>query len=359
MAFVFVVKKLQYYSSIMKTAFLFLISSSFCFTMAPASVEPRSSPAIHDVRVDLSNGIRAQVLHASPKNPTTSHPPIVFLHGSFHGPWAFQEHFFPFFLVRGHPVCAYAWRGTSGTFAGADVKKVKAEQHVDDLNCFFQQLPSILKNNRKPIVICHSFGGILFLKYLEYLSSTTTKPTKLSDRFAGIIMLSSVPPSGHKEMTKRIMKRSWRDTWKIVRGIPMKGALTNARLCRDLFFDDPPPLENDDDDHVGVSDEDLARFQAHFVQDSKVTVDTADLASNLPAKDSVGRAIFALDLPPALVIGATRDIIVDYEAVEEMSRYFGLNLPPTLVDSCHDSMLGRNWPKAAEEIHRWIRNNHL
>lgn len=93
-------------------------------------------------------------------------------------------------LAKGHPVVAYAWRGTSGTYAGGGVKKVKAEEHVEDLKGLFGLLPSIHSSFRKkkPIVVCHSFGGILFMKYLESLH-VLEEP--ISDHFSGIIMLNS------------------------------------------------------------------------------------------------------------------------------------------------------------------------
>lgn len=138
----------------------------------------------------------------------------------------------------------------------------------------------------------------------------------------------------------------------------MKRASTDARLCRDLFFSGPPKrLADGTMDDFGISDQDVARYQAHFAEDCKATVDTVDLNHNLPSKavDAMGLAKFASTLPPAFVLGATRDIIVDYEALLETSSYFGLEDPPVLLDSGHDTMLGRNWLKTAEIIHAWIK----
>jgi pimeloyl-ACP methyl ester carboxylesterase len=312
---------------------------------------------VKDQQISLPNGISVQVLSAVPHH-TSQLPPLVFLHGSLHGPWCWQEKFFPCFVLLGYPVMAYGRRGTSGTFAGEGVKKVKLADHVEDLHGILSdQLPAILGpeyGNRKPIVVSHSFGGIILMKYLE-----TTCNKKPADLFSGIVTLSSVPPSGHGKMTKRLVWRSRSDAWKIIRGVPMKKATTDPLLCRELFFGGKLNVLADGaiDDH-GVTDADLARYQAHMQNDSKVSVDMSDLSKHLPSKevDREGRAPFVVDLPPVLVIGAKDDFMVDTPAFLETAKYFGLE-EPVMVNSPHDSMLGRNWRNIAGTIHQWIQEN--
>ena len=59
-----------------------------------------------------------------------------------------------------------------------------------------------------------------------------------------------------------------------------------------------------------------------------------------------------------MVLGATRDFIVDSEGVEETARYFGVS-SPIFVDSPHDVMLGRNWEYSAEALATWLRDTKL
>jgi hypothetical protein len=70
----------------------------------------------------------------------------------------------------GYPVVAFSWRGTSGTFPGEGVKKVKLAEHVQDLQGFLEKLPSILgdeKDYPKPILLSHLLGGIIVMKFLD------------------------------------------------------------------------------------------------------------------------------------------------------------------------------------------------
>jgi acetyl esterase/lipase len=108
-----------------------------------------------------------------------------------------------------------------------------------------------------------------------------------------------------------------------------------------------------------VSDDDIASYQKCFVRDTKVSVDTSDLATHLPSKktDSKGRAPFVSDLPPVLVIGANYDFLVDFEGhLETTESYVGLE-ETVIVDSPHDVMLGQKWQNCADSIHQWIQEN--
>ena len=306
---------------------------------------------IHDEQVDLSSGVSMKVQWSVPPK-TTAKPPLIFLHGSFHGGWCWTEHFFPFFASLGYPVAAVNWRGTGGTFAGEGVKKVKMEEHVQDLKAFLEEFVPKLSSSFssaadvKPILVSHSFGGLSIMKYLEEY------PTKGLERIGGSVVMCSVPPSGNGKMTMRYLRKSLRASWKITKGLAMKKVLNDPNLCRELFFGG---LE---DDH-GVSDEDVARYQRNFARDSEATIDLMDLAKKLPSAqtDDNGRALFLSNwnkqAPPFLVVGATEDFIVDQEGVEETARYFGADLK--MVDSPHDVMLGKKWKNAAEEIHQWLQ----
>lgn len=280
--------------------------------------------------------------------------PLLFLHGSFHGSWCWSERFFPYFVEKGYPVVALNWRGTGGTFAGDGVKKVKIMEHVADLESFLEDvLPSIFPGNKKkPIVICHSFGGLAVMKYLE------TQPEKAANAFAGICTMCSVPPSGNGKMTMRFLRRSLLASWKITAGFAMKRASTNPVLCRQLFFGGEKKMGADGttvEEDYGVSDEDISRYQSYFVRDSEATIDLLDLAKQLPSAVTTdeGRAPFVEKLPPCLVMGASDDAIVDLEGLQETATYFGLDAPE-VVDSPHDVMLGAKWKNAADALDEWI-----
>ena len=314
------------------------------------------STQFQEQRIQLPNDISASVISGLPSKitrPRKKLPILVFLHGSFHGAWCWEERFFPYFVSLGYPVVAFNWRGTHGTPAGEGVTKVKAAEHCQDLQGFLDQLPDIVGKefeDRLPVLISHSFGGIVVMKYLEECSM---KPKEL---FAGLITMCSVPPSGNGKLTLRYLKRSIRDSWKITAGFAMKKCTSDASLCRDLFFGGSPVVLDDGTvDDFGVSDSDIERYQAYFKRDTDATIDLLDLGRKLPSfqSDKEGRAPFVNDLPPTLVIGASDDFIVDEQANMETAKYFGLEAP-IIVDSPHDVMLGRKWKNCADAIHKFI-----
>lgn len=256
----------------------------------------------------------------------------------------------PHFASKGFPVVAISWRGTGGTFAGDGVRKVEIMEHVSDLEYILDNLPTILGGeSKKPVVICHSFGGLAVMKYLERY------PDKASS-LAGIVTMCSVPPSGNGKLTMRYLRRSLRDSWKITAGFAMKKCLTDATLCRQLFFGGEKKTRADGTmEDYGVTDEDIDRFQGYFARDSEATIDLSDLAKQLPSfKATDGKAPFVNKLPPCLVLGGTDDFIVDEEAVQETATYFGLD-HHLLVDSPHDVMMGGKWTSATTALDEWLQ----
>ncbi|GAX19415.1 hypothetical protein FisN_4Lh395 [Fistulifera solaris] len=331
-------------------SYAFVATTLFVGALPSPKSSCLSQQQISDVETahfDLSSGVSMLVESSKPKH-LTKKPPILFLHGSFHGSWCWSEHFFPFFVERGFPVVALNWRGTGGTKAGDGVKKVKIMEHVADLSSFLEHvLPRLGYADVKPIVVCHSFGGLAVMKYLEQNPAS---------KFSGIVMMCSVPPSGNGKMTMRYLKRSLMDSWKITAGFAMKRVLKNDVLCRELFFGGKIKTREDGSiEDYGITDDDIHRYQAYFARDSNATIDLFDLAKQLPSSSTIsdGRASFVAQLPPRLVMGATDDMVVDREGVEETAKYFGLD-DYKMVDSPHDVMLGAKWQNAAVALYEWI-----
>ena len=335
---------------------------------APSHHRNVGAVSTKDEEIVLPNGVRAQVVSSVPPSPSPGKPPIIFLHGSFHGAWCWQEHYLSYFAERGHSCVAFSWRGTGGTPAGEGVKKVKiVEDHCEDFQALLDALPSILggddnDDNRGndpkmlPIVVSHSMGGIIVMKYLDeiFLRKPKTKPNEV---FSGIVSMCSVPPSGNSRTTMRYLRRSLIDTYRITVGFVFKKVITDDSICRECFFGGEKRVSEDGSviDDFGVSDDDLARYQGYFERDSRTVLDVSDLAKNAPSNtaDEGGRAPFLADLPPCLVIGATDDFIVDEVANAETATYYGTD-KPVYVDSPHDVMVGKNWENGAIAVNEWI-----
>ena len=74
-----------------------------------------------------------------------SKPPLLFLHGSFHSAWCWEEHYFPHFEQLGYNCYAMSMRGTKATGMPTDEseskrKSVKVEEHVRDLSFVINEI---------------------------------------------------------------------------------------------------------------------------------------------------------------------------------------------------------------------------
>ena len=225
------------------------------------------------------DGIEISVLSCKNKNnpPNRKLSPILFLHGSFHSAWCYQEHFMPYFCNCGYDCFAISLRGTKASAVSTDVKSVKIEEHLRDVSFILDQI--FRKNNQRPIVVAHSFGGLLLMKILEM--------PEMRDVISLAIFLCSIPPSGNGAMTKRFLVKSPLLSLKIVWGFVLRGVTTNADLCRELFFDSK------------LNADLLTQYMTHFKEDSKVVVDFAALSAVLPSKTSMRADGSAAWLPPA------------------------------------------------------------
>jgi len=308
------------------------------------------SPNIEDNQILLDSGISAQVISCKPVN--VSQAPLVFIHGSFHAAWCWAENYFEYFSSLGYPVIALSLRGTGGSFAGDGVKKVKIEEHVEDIQSLLNKIPGIIGTDQmKPVLVSHSFGGVAVMKYLELY------PQEASN-LSGMVTMCSVPPSGNGPMTLRFLRRSLRKSWDITIGFVLKKCIDDDNICRKLFFGGPRiTLPDGKVDDYGVTDNDINRYQQYFKRDSSAILDVVALAKVLPSKFAIeGRARSLSQYPPCLVIGATRDFIVDQQGVEETSKYYGQE-KALFIDSPHDIMLGENWRNGAEVIHQFVQKN--
>ena len=309
---------------------------------------------MNEVTSDLGTGVKIQVLSSTPAGSTTK-PPIVFVHGSFHAAWCWSEKWFDYFVDKGYPVAAISLRGTGGTPAGDGVKKVSIDNHVRDLRAMLQRLSDFVPSSlgAKPVLVSHSFGGMAVMKLLE-------KHPNESSNLSAIIPMCSVPPSGNGPMTARFLQESLGKSYKITVGFALKRCIAKADLCRDLFFGGPPITNPDGTvDDLGVSDADIARYQQYFQRDTVATIDLLDLAKQLPSDQAVeGKAPGLEAFPPCMVIGATDDYIVDAVGVVETATYFGCD-EPTWVTAPHDLMLGAKWEEGAAAIDKFLHEQGI
>ena len=116
-------------------------------------------------------------------------PPLLFVHGAWHGAWCWDEHFLGFFAEHGFASYALDLRGRGDNGAGTSLKRVRIRDFVDDVAAAVELLPS------PPILVGHSLGGFVVQKYLETASAPLA------------FLLASVPPWGGRSIFFRSLLR--------------------------------------------------------------------------------------------------------------------------------------------------------
>ena len=174
----------------------------------------------------------------------------------------------PYFASLGQPSCAISLRGTASSIYNRNSKTVQIQDHIRDLKAI---LPIIfdrygLASTVKPVLVGHSFGGVVVMKLLE--------DAAIRERLGGAALLCSVPPSGNGPLTLRYLRTRPLDAFKIVYGFALRAAVRDASLCRALLFDpDVPPA-------------DLSRYMQRLGRDGEVGLDLTTLGSVLPSVTS-------------------------------------------------------------------------
>ena len=139
-----------------------------------------------------------------------------------------------YFNEMGFESFAYSLRGTSGTGLAPTengTKTIDIENHISDLSFVIDNIRlHTWKSKLPPIIISHSLGGIICMKYLEEV--------KNHEKVSGAIWLCSVPPSGNGPMTSRYISSRFLDAIKIVWGFVFKAATFDTKNCKELFFDE-------------------------------------------------------------------------------------------------------------------------
>ncbi|MCB0946221.1 MAG: alpha/beta fold hydrolase, partial [Mycobacterium sp.] len=88
-------------------------------------------------------------------------PPLLFVHGAWHGAWCWDEHFLDFFADNGYRALALSLRGHGNSATDKKLGRLSIADYVDDVRTVAETLPT------PPEVIGHSLGGLVVQKYLE------------------------------------------------------------------------------------------------------------------------------------------------------------------------------------------------
>jgi pimeloyl-ACP methyl ester carboxylesterase len=252
---------------------------------------------------------RLEILTRLPPKPRRA-PPLVFVHGAWHGAWCWEDHFLDYFASRGFACYALNLRGHGASRGARDVRFCRIRHFVADLKEAVDSL------GVQPILIGHSLGGFVVQKYLEQ------NPAQLG------VLLASIPPRGASRMLTHIMRSQPLDLLKSNLVFSLKPLFSTADKVRNSLFSASTPQAVVEACRSRLQDDVILGFLDYLFLD---LVDPTKITSKMA------------------VFGAEDDRMIDAVDVENTARAYGQKAV-IIPEIGHDLMLDQNWERAAEAI---------
>lgn len=238
-------------------------------------------------------------------------PPLVFVHGAWHGAWCWTEHFTEWFAERGYTSYAIDLRGHGAS--DGSLRSSRIAHYVTDVRKVVTHLDD------DPILVGHSMGGFVVQHYMSIY------PVRAS------VLIAPVPVTGVIGATMRVAARHPLAFLKTNATLSLGPIVENPERARSLLF--------------GASiDDDVALGYAKRVQ-SESYLAYLEMIADLPRRSKV--------INPVLVIGGTEDAIFSTPELRLTAAAYEAEL--TMIEgSGHNVMLDVGWESAAERIDAWL-----
>ena len=255
---------------------------------------------------------RLEVISRLPSAPRRA-PPVLFLHGAWHGAWCWAENFLDYFSANGFAAYALSFRGHGDSEGRERLRFTRVRDFVADVAAVVDALPA------PPILIGHSMGGFVAQKYLEGRS------------LPGAVLVASAPPRGLWRSFFGLMRRDPLAVLKSSVTLSLLPTIADVDRVRALFFSS------------SISCEEASRYFALLQDDAYLAyLDCLGLDLVDVAKIST----------PMLVTGASLDAVIRPELVSATARAYGVE-PVMFATMAHDMMLERDWRKLADALLAW------
>ncbi|AFY72011.1 alpha/beta hydrolase fold protein (plasmid) [Thalassoporum mexicanum PCC 7367] len=264
----------------------------------------------------MKEGLNLAITECFPDR-NSSKPPIIFIHGAWHGKWCWEEYFLSYFKNHGYHAVAFDLRGHGNSQGKEHLQCSRISNYVDDL----ARVISII--GESPILIGHSMGGLVVQKYLEKSTADAA------------VLLASIPISGVIRYAIDFFLRH-----------PI--AMFRTHLQQDLYQIVKTPefvRENFFSKDISVS-----KIQEYFfkIQTESYFASLDMLFLDLPCPRKI------LKGTPMLVLGAQNDVIVNPKEVRDTALAY--KAPVKIFDDmAHDMMLETNWQLVANFILDWLQ----
>jgi pimeloyl-ACP methyl ester carboxylesterase len=259
-----------------------------------------------------------------PETENLASHPLIFVHGTGHGAWCWNEHFISYFTQRGYRTTAFDLRGHGQSEGREHLQSFRLSDYVEDTQSIIEAVHK--ETGFLPILIGHSLGGAIIENILE------TQPESI----AGAVLLSPIPRGeGWKQSSIVSLK-----TFGLIRLIRIliahKSELMyeNAHIAQRAFFDPATP------------DDVVQSYWKRLQPESWMNGDTNRLGNTSPAYH--GNV-------PLLFIGAEHDRVFPPSAIQATAHYYKPSDYKTASGVAHEMMLDSNWQEVADIIATWLK----
>ncbi|CAL9106661.1 unnamed protein product [Musa textilis] len=265
-------------------------------------------------------------------------PPLVFIHGSFHAAWCWVEHWLPFFSDSGYDCYALSLLGQGESDVPSGPAAGTLQTHTSDIADFIQK-----EVRSPPVLIGHSFGGLIVQSYISNMTYSYSKQPSLSENLvahplvAGAVLVCSVPPTGNSGLVWRYLLTKPIAAIKVTLSLAAKAFANSLPLCKETFFSSTM------EDHL------VLKYQELMKASSKLPLfDLRKLNASLPVSPPTKGTV------TLLIMGASDDFIVDTEGLQETARFYGVQAF-CVEGVAHDMMLDSRWEKGAQTFLSWLQ----
>lgn len=262
--------------------------------------------------------MRLELISREPAMATSARPPLLFVHGAWHGAWCWDDHVLPYFAAQGYSAHALSLRGHGASERPRHFKTMRLAQYVADVAQVAEQFAT------PPVLIGHSMGGLVVQKYLEQHPA------------AGAVLLASVPTRGVLRTTLAIAGRHplrflrGNLTWSL---LPLVNTLA---LTRESFF-------------TSTTDDAIVRATLSRIQDESYWAFLDMIVFSLPRPARVLR-----NPVPMLLLGAAGDGIFTPAEIRRTARAYRSEAE-MFAGMGHDMMLDSGWQGVADRTLAWLR----
>ena len=238
--------------------------------------------------------------------------PIVFVHGTGHGAWCWDE-FSRIFVAAGYATYAISLRGHRGSQGAERLRSTSVAEYVDDVRNVATQLP------RPPVLIGHSLGGFIVMRYLQKHPA------------AAAVLLAPAPVSG-------MLVANWQ------LGFRKPFALLRCLLKRDFAaFFHTPTLTHELLFRASTPRSEVV--QVHRKIGGESFRAAAEMLPPLRGSRSFGC--------PVLVVNGTADKVVPHRYAEKTADALGATMI-SIDGAAHELMLDRGWEDVARRVRDWL-----